>query len=114
MRIIIFAVTFLVLGLTSNLCFAKSYSATQLFKFYNSNKFPKVGKSETQTKIMSFESCKEGVEKTVSGFAGAIPSKEIVNTVSIYMVKIWTNESEMLFNCSGPDEKMTIVISPYI
>lgn len=114
MKKIIFVVTFLVFGLNSNLCFAKSYSATQLFKFYNTNKFPKVGKSETQTKAMSFETCKQGVEKTISGFAGAIPSREIVNAGSIYMVKIWTNESEMLFNCSGPDEKMTIVISPFI
>lgn len=69
MRKIILAVTFSVFGLNS-VCFAKSYTATQLFKFYNRNKFPKVGKSEVQNKTMSFESCKEAVEKTVSGFAG--------------------------------------------
>lgn len=92
----------------------KSYSAKQLFKFYNSNSFPKVGNSQTQIKPMNFNACKETVINTIAGFGGAIPTKEIVSTGSIYMAKVWSNESEILFNCSGADNQMTVVVSPYL
>ena len=92
----------------------KTYSAKELFKFYNSNNFPKVGNSQTQTKPMNFNVCKETVINTIAGFGGAIPTKEIVNTGSIYMAKVWSNESEILFNCSSTDNQMTVVVSPYL
>ncbi len=92
----------------------KTYTASQLFEFHTKNKFPAVGSPETITKKIDFNNCKKSVDNTISSFRNAVPTEVILENKLIYMAKVWSNESEMLFTCSNPDKKLTIVISPYL
>jgi len=111
---ILFNISLLFSVITVIPSYAKTYTGTQLRAMIKKNNYPDQGPSQTQTQEISYSKCKEVVLQTVRQMGGAIPSETIADTSIVYSKKLWNNDSAMLFTCSAPDNKLTIVISPYI
>ena len=92
---------------------AKEYTKEQLIRMVNSGNFPEQGPPETLAdKAMSFAACVESV-RAISSSLGGYPYNVVLNTVDVYMVKMWANDAALVATCSRPDGKMVMTRSAY-
>lgn len=92
----------------------KTYSPYQLKDMVKNGNYPKQGKTNTQTKSVSFKACKAAAENVMSQVRGSsYPVEIIVNTNQLYVVKAWTNNGVITVSCSAPDRKMIIGQAAY-
>ena len=87
---------------------AKEYTKEQLVRMVNNGDYPDQGAPETlANKPISFAGCVESV-RAISSSLGGYPYSVVLNTVDVYMVKMWTNDAALVATCSRPDGNMVI------
>ena len=92
---------------------AKEYTKEQLVRMANNGDYPDQGPPETlANKPISFAACVESV-RAISSSLGGYPYNIVLNTVDVYMVKMWTNDAALVATCSRPDGNMVITKSAY-
>lgn len=92
----------------------KTYTKSQLNRMVNSGQYPAQNSVDnTQTKSMSFSSCKVAIENVMSQIRDSYPVRTIVNTGILYTVKAWTNNGAITASCSEPDRKMVLTQASY-
>jgi len=103
-----------IITLSLNVIAGGDYSKSQLNNMVNRGEYPKQGPvNDTQTRSMSFSSCKVSVENIMSQVRGEYPVRTIVNSGTIYMVKAWTNDGAITATCSKSDQKMVLTQASY-
>lgn len=105
---------FAVLMAASSAHAAKIYTPAQLRQMVNAGNPPKQGSPSTQMQSMSFSSCASKVNGIVASVSGQYPAKIIVNTSTMQMAKVWTNDAAMTLTCSGPDRTLVITMAKYL
>ena len=106
--------TITVIALSSNAISDSVYSKSQLNSMVSRGEYPEQGPvNNTQTKSMSFSTCKVAVENVMSQLRGEYPVRTVVNSGIMYMVKAWTNDGAVTATCSEPDRKMVLTQASY-
>lgn len=101
------------LYLCSGVVFAKTYTPQQLNSMVNSGNHPKQGSPSSQSKPANFDQCKATAQEITGAVSDNYPVRQILNTSSGYIVKVWTNDAALTITCSKPDQKMVITQSNY-
>jgi len=91
-----------------------TYTPQELRDMVFSGQYPEQGDVEnTQTRDLSFPSCKITINNVMSQMRGTYPVRTIVNTNILYIIKAWANDAAVTASCSKPDGKMVLTQAPY-
>lgn len=93
---------------------AKTYTPTQLTSMVASGNYPAQGKPTRSTSKMSFDACTSSVVSVVGSIGSAYPSKVVIDTDQMKLVKVWANDAAITVTCSAPDGAMVITKAPYL
>lgn len=93
---------------------ATTYTKEQLNNMDAAGQYPEQESPVTKSvENVSFDECKGSARNIMNQIAGNYPTKEVVDTGVLYIVKIWTNDGVIMVSCSGPDNKKVITQSGY-
>jgi len=89
-----------------------TYTASQLHQMIGDGSPPRQRGSSSETRTLAFADCVKTIEQTLV-ITKRYPSKTLVDTRALRVVKIWANDAALTTTCSADDRKMTITTSPY-
>lgn len=107
------AVAALMFGVAPLVMAAKTYTPSQLHRMVDAGHPPKQGKVTTKTMTMRYAACIENITTTLQAIGASYPSKPVVVSDQMTMLKLWTNDAAMTLSCSASDQKMVITQAPY-
>jgi hypothetical protein len=106
--------TAIALTLLPALAFAQvTYTPQQLRSMVDQGRPPAQGAPSTVSETADFSSCARKVHGVVASVRPNYPAQVIVDTSSMVLAKVWTNDAAMTLTCSGPDRKLVITKAPY-
>lgn len=100
--------------LAFNASASTTYTKEQLNSMDTSGQYPEQEPPVTKSsENINFAECRNNASSIYSQVADSYPAKEIVNTDSLYVVKVWTNDGVIMVSCSEPDGKKVVTQSSY-
>jgi hypothetical protein len=89
-----------------------TYTAPQLQRMIDAGSPPPQRGASSETRALSFADCVKAIEQ-VQAATARYPSKTVIDTRTLRVVKIWAADAALTTTCSADDRKMTITTSPY-
>ncbi len=90
-----------------------TYTPEQLRAMVARGPLPDQGRPTTTTQTMDYAACVVAADSVASAMGDAYPTKVIVNTALLYVVKLWANDAAVVVTCSVLDRSMVTTISQY-
>lgn len=112
---IIIAIMALLLGAcATSSTTTNNYTPSQLRIMVQNGNYPKQGSPTTKSEVIRFSDCLARVSGLISAIGSSYPTRTIVNTNTVRMEKVWTNDGAMTFTCSAADNKLIVTNAPYL
>ncbi len=92
----------------------KIYTPDQLNQMAASGSYPQQYPPTSTVKSMEFRECRSKVNDSVDAVKDKYPAEILVDTPTVLLAKIWTNNAALTLTCSRPDANLTITNAKYM